>query len=75
MLKIRLARVGAKNDPHYRVVVIEEKRKREGKSLEIIGHWHPAKGKRKIDHAKLKKWVSLGAKKTKAVDELVNQSK
>ena len=73
MIKIRLSRGGAKNNPSYRVVVIEERRKREGKPLDIIGYWYPAKNQSKIDEAKLKKWISLGAQKTKAVEKLLTK--
>jgi small subunit ribosomal protein S16 len=71
MIKIRLARGGTKNKPFYRIVAIEESRKREGKSLDILGYWHPAKDTKKIDKKKLKFWIERGAKVTKAVEKLL----
>ena len=41
MLAIRLARVGAKNKPAYRVVVIDKRRARDSKNIEIVGHYNP----------------------------------
>ncbi len=71
MIKIRLARGGAKNNPVYRIVVIEAGRKRGGKALEVLGYWHPKKNVKQISKDKLKHWVSMGAKTTKAVDKLL----
>ena len=41
MLCIRLARTGAKKKPQYRVVVIEKEKARNGRFLEILGHYNP----------------------------------
>ena len=38
---IRLARVGARKQPHYRVVVIEKDRARNGRSVEVVGTYNP----------------------------------
>lgn len=71
MIKIRLARHGKKNDPFYKIVAIEKNRKREGKPLEVLGYWHPAKDDKKIDKKKIKKWLSNGAQITKGVKKLL----
>lgn len=73
MIKIRLTRKGAKNNPVYRIVAIEKTKKRDGKPLEILGYWYPKKGEKKIDKKKLKKWIDKGAKTTPAVDKLLNK--
>jgi len=41
MIKIRLRRVGAKKQPHYRVVVADARAPRDGRFIEIIGHYNP----------------------------------
>ena len=41
MLMIRLARFGAKKKPFYRIVVIEKERARNGRSVEVVGHYNP----------------------------------
>jgi small subunit ribosomal protein S16 len=38
---IRLARVGARKQPHYRIVVIEKDRARNGRSVEVVGTYNP----------------------------------
>ena len=70
MIKIRLSRGGAKNDPHYRIIAIEKTRKRDGKPLGIIGHWYPKKDSLKIDKDKYLEWIKNGAKPSAAVAEL-----
>lgn len=71
MIKIRLARTGAKNDPHYRIVAIEHTKKRGGEAVEILGHWYPKTNAKKIDKKSYEKWIQKGAKPTKAVRELL----
>lgn len=73
MVKIRLARSGATNDPFYRIVAIDTKRKRGGKPLEIIGYWHPAEGIKKIDTKKIDEWVKKGAQVSQAVVKLIKE--
>ncbi len=73
-LKIRLSRGGSKGDAHYRIVVVENKKSRDGQAVEIIGHYHPNvhdDTKRfVIDASKVDKWVSLGAKPTEVIARL-----
>jgi small subunit ribosomal protein S16 len=73
MVKIRLSRRGKKNAPSYRIVVMSSEDKRDGKALEIIGHYNPTEDPNKIvikqdryDH-----WLSVGAQSTPAVSKLV----
>ena len=42
MLRIRLSRVGSKRQPHYRVVVADIEAPRDGRYVELIGHYNPA---------------------------------
>ena len=71
MIKIRLARGGVKNSPFYRIVAIEEGRKRGGKPLDILGYWHPKKNVIKISKEKISLWKKKGAKTTSAVEKLL----
>lgn len=73
MIKIRLDRRGAKKDPFFRIVVIEEKRKRGGKPIDKIGFWHPKTGKFQLDKEKFNFWLKVGAKTTTAVDKLISK--
>jgi small subunit ribosomal protein S16 len=71
MVKIRLARHGKRNDPFYRIVAIESSKRREGKPLEVLGHWYPKKDQKKIDKKRLGYWVDNGAVVSKAVSNLM----
>jgi small subunit ribosomal protein S16 len=73
MVMIRLARFGAKKKPFYRVVVIEKERARNGRSLEVVGHYnplaHPAELLLKRD--RLDYWTRNGAQMSDTVKRLV----
>ena len=49
MLMIRLARFGARKQPHYRVVVIEKDRARNGRSVEVVGTYNPRTNPATVD--------------------------
>ena len=76
-LKIRLSRVGTKNEPHYRVVVAEERSRRDGDAVEQIGSYNPrAKGNPltiKLDRVDY--WVSKGAKPTSTMHAMIKRSR
>lgn len=74
-LKIRLSRGGAKKDAHYKIVVIESTKSRDGEAVEVVGHYHPrVKDEEKrvvVDADKLNKWISNGARPTEVVVRLL----
>ena len=71
MLKIRLSRTGKKHQPHYRIVVCEERSKRDGKTVASIGHWHPEEDKLTVDKAEYAAWLVKGAIPTQAIQKLL----
>lgn len=72
MVKIRLERIGKRNRPFYRVVVMDSRSPRNGKVLDIIGWFDPLKeGEGKIKFDKLEKWLNQGAQMTPRVKKLV----
>ena len=75
MLKIKLARFGKKNQPHYRIVINEARTKRDGKYVALIGHYAPTQTPKvlKIDMDLYKEWVKKGAKPTDTVAELAKR--
>lgn len=78
MVKIRLKRFGAKKNPHYRIVVTDSRRAREGAYLESIGNYDPRDKKAfSLDAARLDYWLGNGAQMTPRVKALVrfNQAK
>jgi small subunit ribosomal protein S16 len=62
MLKIRMQRIGRKNDPAFRIVVTEKTTgPKSGKFIERLGFYHAKTGKRDIDADRAKHWLSVGA--------------
>ncbi|MBP6883761.1 MAG: 30S ribosomal protein S16 [Candidatus Pacebacteria bacterium] len=62
MLKIRLQRIGRKNDPAFRVVLTDSKNStKSGKFLEILGTYNPKAGVTKFESEKIKTWIAKGA--------------
>lgn len=71
-VKIRLSRLGVKNRPHWRIVAVDGRCKRDGAFLENLGTYDPIKHTvvqlhvDRIDH-----WVSVGAQCTDAVTKII----
>jgi small subunit ribosomal protein S16 len=70
---IRLARVGARKQPHYRVVVIEKDRARNGRSVEVVGTYNPRTTPASLDlkRDRIDFWVGKGALLSERVGKLV----
>ena len=77
MVKIRLARGGTKKKPYYRVVVADQRCKRDGRYLEHIGFYNPMVSENRfgIDEKRVKHWLSVGAQPTERVSKLMKQAK
>ena len=75
MLMIRLARMGARKQPHYRVVVIEKARARNGRSVEVVGTYNPRTNPASIElkRDRIEYWVSKGAKMSDRVSKIVSK--
>lgn len=75
MVKIRLARVGRKKKPSYRVVVADVRAPRDGSFIEIIGHYDPLTDPPTvvIDEEKALKWLRQGAQPTEPVARLLDK--
>ena len=72
MLKIRLQRVGRKNDPSFRVVVTESQNgPKSGKALEVVGSYDARHGKPQLKADKIKYWISKGAKVSDTVSNML----
>ena len=71
---IRLARVGARKQPHYRVVVIEKDRARNGRSLEVVGTYNPRTNPASVDlkRERIEYWTSKGAQLSDRVGKLMS---
>jgi small subunit ribosomal protein S16 len=69
---IRLSRVGARKQPHYRIVVIEKERARDGRSVEVVGTYNPRTNPPSVDlkRARVEHWLNKGAKMSETVARL-----
>lgn len=77
MLMIRLARVGARKQPYYRVVVIEKSRARNGRSVEVVGTYNPrtSPASVKLETERIDYWTGKGAQLSETVGKLVKNYK
>ncbi len=71
--KIKLTRVGKMREPHYRVVVADARTKRDGRSIETIGEYHPKNDPSviRIDADRAAYWLGVGAQPTEAVTAIL----
>jgi len=70
---IRLARVGARKQPYYRIVVIEKDRARNGRSIEVVGTYNPRTNPASVTlkHERVAYWRGVGAQMSPTVAKLV----
>ena len=73
MLMIRLARVGARKQPHYRIVVIEKDRARNGRSVEVVGTYNPRTNPASVElkRDRIDYWTNKGAQLSDRVEKLL----
>jgi small subunit ribosomal protein S16 len=73
VVMIRLARVGARKQPFYRIVVIEKDRARNGRSIEVVGTYNPRTnpGTVVLKHERVTYWRSVGAQLTPTVEKQI----
>lgn len=77
MVKIRMTRFGAKKRPYYRIMAIDERKRRDGRPLEFLGTYDP---KPDVEVLNLKveaidAWIAKGAQMSDAVRNLVKKQK
>jgi small subunit ribosomal protein S16 len=67
--KIKLMRLGKMRDPHYRIIVADARTKRDGRSIETIGEYHPKNDPSviRVDADRAAYWLGVGAQPTEAV--------
>lgn len=72
-VSIRLTRGGAAKKPFYRVVVTDSRNKRDGRFIEIVGHFDPKFRPESItlNMDRIKEWVANGGQLTPAVKKLI----
>ena len=77
MLAIRLARIGKTKKPFYRVVVIDKRRPRNGRFVEIVGTYDPLKkpAEIKLEIERIQYWLGLGAQPSDTVRSFLHNQK
>ena len=67
--KIKLMRIGKMREPHYRIVVADSRTKRDGRSIEALGEYHPKDEPStiKVDSDRVQYWLGVGAQPTESV--------
>ena len=77
MLSIRLARIGKKKKPSYRVVVIDKRRPRNGRFVEVVGTYDPLKNPAevKLDGERIQYWIGRGAQPSDTVRSFLRNQK
>ena len=75
MLRIRLRRVGAKNEPSFRIVVADSRAARDGAFVDHLGHYNPRTEPPTVvlDREKARKWISQGAQPSEAVQRMLDR--
>jgi small subunit ribosomal protein S16 len=76
MVKVRLYRTGARGKPSYRIVVMDQRKKRQGRVLELLGTYDPrGTGGIQYSATALEKWVEQGAQVSDTVRTLILRHK
>lgn len=76
-VKIRLKRFGTKKRPYYRIVVMDSRAPRDGRTLDEVGLYHPVElvgSQIKLDEAKITDWIGKGAQPTPTVKRVLNKN-
>lgn len=75
-VKIRLKRFGTKKRPYYRIVVMDSRTARDGRSIEDVGFYHPIEpdeNQLQIQEDKIRHWIDQGARPSGTVRKLLNK--
>jgi small subunit ribosomal protein S16 len=72
-VRLRLTRVGARNNPIWRVVAADKRSPRDGRFLEVLGHYNPQTDPStiEIDEERVRSWLSKGAEPSDTVKKLL----
>ena len=72
-VRIRLTRVGARNNPMWRVVAADQRSPRDGRFIDVLGHYNPQTDPSTIvlDEQKLRGWIEQGAQPSGTVKRLM----
>lgn len=74
---IRLNRQGSKDRPYYKIVVVDSRKRRDGRYIEQIGTYDPMQEgvNYNIDLEKADKWIANGAQPSETVGSIIRKSR
>ena len=77
MVKLRMARHGAKKAPFYRLVAMDERKRRDGRFMEQLGHYDPMRDPAdiKVDLERVDFWLARGARLSETATKVVKQAR
>ena len=77
MLAIRLARFGKKKQPFYRIVVLDKRKPRNGRTVDVVGTYDPLKKPAliQLNAERVKYWLSVGAQPSDTVRSFLTAQK
>lgn len=77
MVKIRLKQTGTTNRKQYRIVAMDESKRRDGKAIEILGFYNPLVSPKvvEVDRERVKYWLSVGAQMTDGAKKILEEKK
>ncbi|PIE04463.1 MAG: 30S ribosomal protein S16 [Spirochaetales bacterium] len=76
-VKIRLKRLGTKKRPYYRIVVMDSRAPRDGRTIDEVGTYHPVEAEERqvtLKEEKIRDWLSKGARPSPTVKRLLNKN-
>ena len=76
-VKIRLKRMGTRKRPYYRIVVMDSRAPRNGRTIDEVGFYHPIEAEEKqlsVKEQKVKEWLGKGARPSPTAKRLLNKS-
>ena len=75
MLKLRLKKIGRKRQPFYRIIIIPDKFRRDGKAIDEVGYYNPITKEVSFNSEKIVKWLKNGVQPTDTVKRILEKAK
>jgi small subunit ribosomal protein S16 len=75
MLKLRLKKIGRKRQPSYRIIIIPNTSRRDGKAIDEVGYYNPITKEISFNSEKIIEWLKNGVQPTDTVKRLLQTAK
>jgi small subunit ribosomal protein S16 len=75
MLKLRLKKIGRKRQPSYRIIIIPNTSRRDGKAIDEVGYYNPITKEISFNSEKIIEWLKNGVQPTDTVKRLLQKAK